>query len=213
MKPYIFLLFLFLSVSESVFSQEEPFRRFNAGLLLGTNASQIHGDDDHGYNKFGLLAGVTAEIRFTAKTEIGLEIVFSQLGSRSTSRSLNVLPYKSTLNYVMVPVYFKIKDWYNEEEQYYRINAFAGFSYGRLIGTPVMEGNPFQSVEGFLREDYLGFLVGALYNVNSKLGIGARWERAILDVYNNNLDNGGPPVSRGQLESLHFSFYATYFFL
>jgi len=202
---YLFSLLLFLFIFQNGEAQE---RRFNAGLLLGANASQIQGDREAGFNKLGLLAGISAQILFTEKSELGLELSFSQLGSRSTSTNLGAQPFKSTLGYVMIPVYFKYKDWLAAEEQYYRLHFLGGLSYGRLFSTK-MEGQPFEAVDGFLRENYLSFLVGAVYFINDKIGVGGRFERNIITIYNNDLDNGGPPVE-SPLWSKSLSFYVTY---
>lgn len=202
---YYFSLLAFLFLFQNGEAQE---RRFNAGFLLGINASQIQGDREAGYKKLGLVAGITAQVLFKEKSELGIEIAFSQLGSRSVSTNPGLEPFKSTLNYVMVPVTFRYKDWFVEDEQYYRILAQAGLSYGRLISTK-MEGEPFESIDGFLRDNYLGFLVGAVYFVNRKIGVGARYERSIIDIYNNDMDNGGPNVER-PIWSNHLHFYITY---
>lgn len=206
----LLILLLFFQIG---MAQDEPIQRFNAGLMLGGSIAQIHGDFDAGYNKLGLLAGINAQIRFTQKAELGVEINFNQLGSRSTTRrSIVIDPFKATLNYVMVPVYMKYKDWFNEEGDFYHIHAYGGLSYGRLISTPKLEGNPFEALDGFLRDDYLGLLIGVTYHINSKLGAGARWERGLLDLYNNNFDSG-PNITRGRLQSLNLGFYVTYSFL
>ncbi len=204
-NKYYFSLLAFLFIFQNSEAQE---RRFNAGFLLGTNASQIQGDREARYNKLGLYAGITAQILFTEKAELGLELAFSQLGSRSVSTNPGVEPFKSTLNYIMVPVYFKYKDWLMEDEQYYRLHFLGGLSYGRLFSTK-MEGEPFESIDGFLRDNYFGFLIGAVYFVNSKIGIGARFERSLIDIYNNDLDNGGPPVETN-IWSKHLNFFVTY---
>jgi hypothetical protein len=208
-KQYFLLIFLFCFVQNTEAQQ----RRFNAGLLLGFNMSQIHGDAEVGFNKLGLLSGLHAQINLKEKADIGLEIAFSQLGSRSTKNSFSSEPFKATLNYVAVPVYFKYKDWVAEgsdKETYYRLHFLGGLSYGRLFSTK-MEGF-FESLDGFLNDNYMGILVGAVYFINPKLGAGARWEKGLLDIYNNDFDEG-PNIERGRLIDVHLSIYLTYSFL
>lgn len=207
-SKYYFSLLILIGLIQQVDAQD---RRFNAGILLGANLSQIQGDDEAGYSKIGLFTGLNVQIKLKDKTEIGVELALSQLGSRSTNNSATFFPFKSTLNYVNVPVYFKYKDWLNEEEQYYRLHFLGGLSYGRLFSTK-MEGSPFVDVDDFLREDYVGILFGAIYYINSQLGVCGRWERGIIDLYNNNFDEG-PDISRGSLWSKHLTLYVTYSFL
>jgi Outer membrane protein beta-barrel domain len=208
-KPYFLLIFLFFFLQKAEAQQ----RRFNAGLLLGFNMSQIHGDAEVGFNKLGFLGGLQAQINLKEKADIGLEIAFSQLGSRSTKNSFSFFPFKATLNYIAVPVYFKYKDWKAEDsdnEIYYRLHFLGGLSYGRLFSTK-MEGF-FEPLDGFLNDNYMGILVGALYHINPKLAAGARWEKGLLDIYNNDFDEG-PNIERGRLIDVHLSVYLTYSFL
>ncbi len=186
-------------------------RRFSAGAILGLNASQIQGDDEAGYTKLGLMGGLSAQILFTEKTELGIELLYSQLGSRSRPNDNPFFEgFKSRLNYVSIPVYYSYKDWLEKEEgEYYKLHFLGGLSYGRLFSSEV-EGSPFVQAQDFFKEDYLGILFGATFYLNKHWGIGARWERGLLRLYTNDLDNPNQPNLERPLWDLHLTFYATY---
>ncbi len=187
-------------------------RRFGAGALLGVNASQIQGDRFAGYDKLGLLGGLTAQVFLTEKIDISIEILYSQLGSRPEF-NLNSSndPFKIKLDYISVPVYVKYKDWIDEEGDYYKVHFFGGLSYGRLFGSEVESSDPgFVASQDFFKQNYIGILFGAIFYVNRNWGIGARWERSISRLYENDLNNPDQPQLMYPLWDKHLAFYVTY---
>ncbi len=132
-----FLLVLAFSAVKSSFAQsnfyvEEP-GVFTGGPVFGLNLAQVDGDQYFGYNKAGISAGVFVRIHYTSRLSTGVEILYSQKGSRGEAvlSSSYMGTYIATchigLNYVEVPV--------TMQYTYASFNAEAGLSYSRLVKT------------------------------------------------------------------------------
>src|SRR5690606_17623874 len=89
-KSSYFAVFIFMILlpelsraqNPSSFYEEEP-RTFYGGLLLGSNFTQVDGDNFAGYHKVGLNAGGIVYTHLGEKVAASMEILFSQKGSRS----------------------------------------------------------------------------------------------------------------------------------
>ena len=85
-------------------------RKFTAGIALGTNISQVDGDNLSGFSKVGLNVGPVLNINFNEKVGIGFEILYSQKGSSSVSSGFSTAAgsyygkYKMKLNYAELPL-------------------------------------------------------------------------------------------------------------
>lgn len=166
-----FLIFFCLS------SLTSHAQRFKAGLIVGANLAQIDGDGEAGFNKLGVQGGLRVAAVFTDRIELSTEMLFSQRGSR-----LQILFGNTTLNYVEVPLIFNYKDWLNEEDNFYKFHFYAGFSYGRLIGSKTTDivWDPFLIQ---FRKNDVSWLAGATFYTNENLGFGARYTSFINKIY------------------------------
>lgn len=184
-------------------------QRFSAGLILGLNASQIDGDFYAGYHKIGLVGGVQGFMTIKEKVDLGIELRYSQLGSRSIPNNQNTIePFSATFNYAEVPVTFNYKDWYMEDEDYYRIQFHAGLTYARLISTNFKNpDSSFDDLLDFFNDDYFGALIGVTYFVNEKIGITGRFNRGIFFLYKN---DDSSSVNHPSLFSKHLTFSVIY---
>ena len=82
-------------------------QRFDAGLIVGFNASQVEGDYFKGYNKAGLLAGIFVQTDIAPAVVAGMEIKYSQKGSRRKydPKQPDVDKYIMRLGYIDIPVF------------------------------------------------------------------------------------------------------------
>ena len=160
-------------------------QRFNAGILLGLNAAQINGDASAGYNKLGVRAGVRGIVNFTEKAEITMDLLYSQRGSQSELSSGNVgLQRSIIIHYVEVPVQFVYKDWWDED--YFRVQAFGGLSFSRLVSTRLKEYPELEELTPYFNNNDIGITIGAAYYIGPHFGIGARYSRSINRLLNLN---------------------------
>ena len=179
-KIIISLLFLLLLIQSPIIAQQ-----FGAGIIAGVTASQINGDESAGYNKLGITAGILSTININEKKYIGIEMLYSQRGSQDKYLSKTGQGLLVNLQYVSVPVYFGIKDWLQEDNDYYKVHFQGGLSYGRLIAAK-WNGSDTDSRATNLKKNDLSFLLGARFFLNKKLGVEGRYNRSITLLARNN---------------------------
>ncbi len=198
----VLALFAFI---ENTTAQE----RFKAGLVFGLNASQILGDDIGGYNKLGLQGGLRAITVLEEKMDVSFELLYSQRGSYSKYSSPRCPngDVKINLQYIEVPVLFSYKDWLHEEDGYYKVQASAGFSYGRLLGANALGTCHDDLTDKFNTNDF-SFTCGVDYFSSEHLGFGVRWSRSLNLLYNKDKHDPG----RNSLRGFFLSFRGAYIF-
>lgn len=197
----ILLLLSFLVWSDDATAQ----RRFEGGLTVGMNASQINGDDFAGYNKFGIRGGVRANTILGDRSYVMLEILFSHRGSASVTNDLVLDKVKINTNFIEVPVLFSYKDW--EMEDYYKMHGHIGLSYSRLINVTT-EGSLYVNETDNFNDNMLGFVLGASFFATKNLSFDLRFNRGITWLYNN---KNNP--NQNSLFEYFFSIQAAYRFL
>ena len=119
----IIACFLFMSLDGNT-------QRFKGALLGGINISQIDGDGEAGYHKWGLTGGGKMSYEVYSKMDISIEMLYSQRGSRSVRK---IDPWIINLDYLEVPLIYSIKDWYQEKENYYKARLDLGLVQ-RMLG-------------------------------------------------------------------------------
>ena len=114
---------LLLLAANALFAQ-----RFDAGLIAGFNGSQVEGDYFKGYNKAGILAGIFVQTDVAPAIVAGLEIKYSQKGSRKKydPKQPEVEKYVMRLGYIDIPIFMGFRT--NE-----RSMIIAGIAPGVLI--------------------------------------------------------------------------------
>jgi len=107
-KKFIQYFVALLMVSFSNETLQAQF--FKMVVPVGFNFTQVDGDDLAGYNKIGFQAGIGTMLVLDEleRFETGFEILYSQLGSNTNSRSPNQI--KLAFDYASIPIYFNYKD-------------------------------------------------------------------------------------------------------
>ena len=205
---YLILLFVLIS-GPSLFGQ-----RFSAGIVGGANASQIDGDDLAGFDKLGLTGGLKAVVNFDSPFDLNVEFLFSQRGSRPDLFTPELDPdIEVRLNYAEIPVYVSLGDWWQEEEEYYKVSAHAGLSYGRLITARTFdyahsEEESFDLLVPYFNNSDLSWLVGISYQMNKKWGVTGRYTREIIPLLSPKKHN----LPNERLLSYYMTFRFEYYF-
>jgi len=174
MKSYIFLFFFLMLASWG------RTQTFEAGLILGVNASQVNGDFLAGYDKLGLHTGLKVRVSTWEHIEWSVELLLSQRGSRpdiftEDSRKIH-------LNYVEIPILIGFKDW--QKDDFYKIRFEGGFSYGRMVGHKVSFQGVEEQIDEFNNND-LSFIIGAALFTSEKLGFSFRYTHSVTPLLNN----------------------------
>ncbi len=157
-------------------------QRFKAAAILGTNLSQIDGDNLYGFKKIGLSAGGRLSYANEKTLDVALEMLYSQRGS-SVNFFNNTNEEKIKLNYLELPIILSLRDWYIEKDGYYKVRAEGGLSYGYLFGA---------DATGFdvsvLKNHDISWLLGIGLNVSKRLGFALRYTSSFTDMYNDPAD-------------------------
>ncbi len=181
----VFMVFAFGRVlyAQSNFYEEE-FNSFSGGALIGLNLAQVDGDRYFGYNKPGLSAGVFVNVQLSAKWGFGIEMLYSQKGSRgdavveSVYAGTYVAQCQIGLNYVELPVVVRYKkDKYVGE---------AGVSYARLVKTKetILEPQPLYidaDRNRFASTD-LNYVLGVGRHLHKHIYCGVRFHYSIVSI-------------------------------
>ena len=142
--------------------------------------------------------------------DVSLELLYSQRGGR-TSKSEESFgrDLEIDLNYVEVPVLFNYKDWYDEENEYYKVQASGGFAYSRLINAESFgDTNKYNNeVDNFSSNDF-AIVLGAEFFLSPKFSISGRWVTSINLLFDNEKFNPNKNGLRGHL----LSFRGNYLF-
>ena len=168
--------------------------RFRAAVVAGLNAAQIDGDDLAGYNKPGLRGGLRAITYLGPKSDLVFDILYSERGSRRLGDpTLGGFDQIITLQYIEVPVMYTIKDWLDEEDAYYRVQAHGGLVFSRLFNSDVFNVDPFELQQENFNPFGVGFVLGAAYNLSDAFSIALQFQRNFTWLYNNR--NFRDPIS------------------
>lgn len=172
-------IFIFLLVSSCLTVSGQ---RFEGGILAGFNGTQVAGDTYEGYNKPGILAGAYVQTDLAPAVFAGLELKFSQKGSRSPQNSMNQTPQKyiMRLNYAELPVFMGFRT--NN-----LISVVGGISLGYLISSVEINENgkfppedqvPFNSID---LQPFLGFR----FDITNKIKTDLRLAYSVLPIRGN----------------------------
>ena len=202
MMKYLFtiasiFIFSFLVFQENALAQQ----RFKAGLVFGLNASQIKGDDSAGYNRLRIHGGLRAIAKLQDKTDLLIELLYSQRGSFDNGEQFFNGDLDINLEYVEIPVMLAYKDWYKEDEDYYKVQVTGGLMFSRLLKATAQGSRHDAQVENFNNNDY-GLTIGADFFFNKHFAIGGRWNRSFNLLYNNKKHDESIPSMIGYFLSL-----------
>lgn len=173
------------------YSTPESFaqQRFSAGLVAGLNASQVDGDDLAGFDKVGLTGGIQAIMGFESALDLHFEFLYSERGSRPNILEPEYDPdIEINLKYAEIPIYMSLGDWWQEEGEYFKVSAHAGFSYARLINASVVD-NYHPAEEGldelvpYFTENDVSWLLGISYRMSKTWGLTGRYTRSIIPLF------------------------------
>ncbi len=181
MVKKIIIPILFLMLTQWVHAQ-----RFEGGLLAGFNATQVEGDSFKGYNKPGIIAGFYVQTDVAPAVFTGMEIKFSQKGSRKRIKPKDPNPevYIMRLNYIDVPLVFGFRT--ND-----RGAVVAGATFGYLIS-----GKEFDEYGQFVEEDRVAFnnfdlepFIGFQFDMLDNVKLDLRFALSVVPVRGQPGDN------------------------
>lgn len=170
---------LFISVAMLLLAHWASAQRFEGGILAGFNGTQVEGDYFKGYNKPGVLAGFFVQTDVAPAIFAGMEIKYSQKGSRKRIKKDDPDPQKyiMRLGYVDVPLFvgFRTND---------RGAVIAGVSAGYLI-----HGMEYDEYGEFPKEDQNEFnnldlqpFLGFQFDMLDQVKLDLRFALSVLPI-------------------------------
>lgn len=200
MKRRIFLLvitciLLCLVVVDSYAQRKSKYekrkQRFNAGLILGLNFSQIDGDHFHGYDKSGLRMGIKRMFYLDEVFDITTGVSYVQRGSRFENAQEALAGDNSFrkihLDYIEIPVFITYK-LHKTMGRMYRIDF--GGSFSRLFNSQITETiRPFirqvsyASYEDQFLKNEINLMTAITYFFTRKIGFGLQYTHQLNHLY------------------------------
>jgi len=122
-----------------------------------------------------------ASVRIGFRTEMGIGIVYDQRGSRNRP-ALGFDPFKIKLDYIMVPVTYTFKDWYDEDNGFYKMHFTGGLAYGRLFQRSQEGGRILTECLEDFRQNDVSWMLGASYFWSRHWGVTLYHTRPLFDA-------------------------------
>lgn len=131
-SAYIFIILAFAFIPQLFYGQG-----IQGAVAIGTNLSQVDGDEVVGFKKFGLNVSAIAIIPFKKKWSISLEASYNQKGAyeklpRIAQPDKSLPYYNLRLSYAEVPIIIHFTD-----KGFLTVGL--GMSYGRLVSVKEIE--------------------------------------------------------------------------
>lgn len=174
------LIFTLLALSLSLLHVQAQ-RGFIGSALFGLNLSQIDGDNLSGFTKLGWTGGVKIGYPIMEKSDISLELLFNQKGSNAGTGFGNSESAYATLNYIDFPLSIDYKDWYVEDENYYKASVHGGLAPGYLFSVGGNNDGFSNNVDDYKRLELAWFL-GANIKFTRHLGFTIRYTRGLTTI-------------------------------
>ena len=186
------IVFFLTAISGAVRAQDDEFEKnfledrvFAAGLIAGTNFSQVDGDYFAGYYKIGLNIGGIGYAKLGKQVALSWEILYSQKGSKSNltgihgTDSVLIKKYGINLNYAEIPVMINFFDKHKS-------HVGIGVSYSRLINSSenITTDHSFsidQEKYPFKKSDY-NILLGGQLHLWKGFFLNIRYQYSLLPV-------------------------------
>ncbi len=156
-------------------------QKFKASVVMGVTASQLGGDSLSGYDKLGLSTGLKLTYDLNNLFDLNLDMLYTQRGSRSTLGFSNSGTSATALDYLELPFYVGINDWYIEKEDYHKVGAFLGLSYAYLFSVRT-SNNILQGQEGAFNKHDFGPRLGLYYSFFKNLTFRVYYTDSFLNV-------------------------------
>ena len=230
MRGLVYLC-LFLSFSQVIAygqrrrTSKKEIKRFEAGVLLGVNFSQIDGDYFTGFDKKGIYGGIRGVANVSNTTSIVVDMLYSQKGSKIPHGV--VIDNQSVndriigINYAEVPIVLKHKLLTTSSSPFLEL----GLSFSRQINTIIQEKSPglfkgtvYREIESQFERTDMNLVAGLGAAAGSHLSIGLRYNFSLNRFYFNEAYEAPTVFSLRPrevqfLRNYYISFYAAYHIL
>lgn len=217
------VILLLLCFSWCLHAQKKPKRPkypFNAGFVLGFNVSQLDGDYQFGYHKYGLSGGLRGIAYLTPSLSLGMELLYSQRGSQPSGRKSTQRIVDLELNYAETPFILYILTS-RQQDGLPKVQLQLGMSFARLLNyriteypilpqtslvIPTNRSSFFEIAERFDHND-LSIIGGVIFHFGSHVNLSIRHAVSTNLLYDR---EKFPEKTDRSIRSFFFSLHAGY---
>jgi hypothetical protein len=149
---------------------------FRGGVLLGFNGCQVDGDNQSGYDKFGLMGGAYVFTPLNNHFDLQLEIEYMGKGAQSVSNPEGDYQTEFTINlqYIELPVLIR----YNTLGKF---GFEGGLGFGDLFASSeTLTSGP--TTQFAFKHFELSGILGFKYKLNDAFSVDARYSYSILSI-------------------------------
>ncbi len=160
-------------------------QRFDGGVIIGVNASQLDGDFSAGYNKKGVNLGLRGITYFDDRWKMTIDLLYSQRGA-VTSESETLKERRCSLDYLEVPVQIQFCDWEKQTadgKKYAKVNFGAGLVYSRLFKTTPNENFSHLAAVDYFSKDDFAYTISSSFYVDYFWGFTFRYTKSINAIF------------------------------
>jgi len=192
--------------------------RFSVGVLFGFNKSQIDGDYQVGFDKFGITGGLRGIARITPRLDFNIEMLYSKKGSKIFATNVQNQAGRRQdriidLTYIDAPIFAK---WLLKNE----VNTWhveVGGIYSRLINTEITEDIRdatrefvYQDAVIDFNKDDISFLAGFGHTWQNGISLNFRYIIGLNKFYENPdfITPGFGSITTNEVESLRNYYYS-----
>ena len=149
MKKFVLLILVLLPFAGIA-------QRFNGGVLAGGLVSQVDGDNQAGYYKFGYLGGAFVSLKLSRRSSLQLEMEYIQKGSRlnADSNTNTGTTYVTRLHYLEIPVLYQLSFGKRFQAEF---GAAADVLLGSYVAVNGLESNGYVPYRSFTASGIAGF--------------------------------------------------------
>jgi hypothetical protein len=157
-------------------------QRFNGGILAGGLVSQVDGDDDQGYHKYGYMAGGLVSLRISPHSSFQLELEYIQKGAKQNADTLTNTGNTTLtrLHYFEIPLLYQ----YTFAK---RFQAEAGPAADILLGSYTESNGLETTVTVPYRNVTLSGIAGVSCFITDHLKAGLRFNYSLISIRNGNV--------------------------
>lgn len=190
-----------LAITVMVLSQSLSAQVIKGVGILGTNLSQVDGDEVYGFYKFGLNVGAAAIIPISERWSVSLETIYNEKGSYQGSQYAPPKDgsYLLKLNYAEVPVLVHFED---RETMTFGL----GMSWGRLVQMEEYEHLhriPWETATGPYKADDFNVLFDVRFRLHKRLWGNVRYAYSIAKIRTREFEDlTGQQWTRDQFNNL-----------
>lgn len=162
-----------------IFASAAQGQRILGAFSIGTNLTQVDGDEFYGFNKPGINLGPQVIVPFGRKKNLSfsLELLYSQKGSlhNGVNDSTN---FRIEFDYAEIPVLFRITDKKV-------VSAGVGFSYGQLINYKETDNPYYDTIFQYqtaLKNNDISVIGEIQFKIWSKLWFNLRYQYSMFPL-------------------------------